>query len=199
MIKKRVKLNVLGITFSQVQAGAYALMLEEDHGSRRIPVIIGTPEAQSIAIYLENLNPPRPLTHDLFVSFMEASGIHLEEVLIHKFQDGVFFSDMIFSGKEKVTLDARASDAVAIALRCDAPIYTTKDVINKAGVVADDSDYEDFLDDLPAFDSPRRSSIAGNKTKEELQSKLENAIAAEDYETASSIRDEMNKRFLKRK
>lgn len=193
MTKKRVKLQVLGITFSQIQTGAYALILEEKQGFRRIPVIIGTPEAQSIAIYLEGLNPPRPLTHDTFISFMNAFDIRLEEVFIHRFEDGVFFSDMIFTGGKKVSLDARTSDAIAIALRYGAPIYTTKDIILAAGVIMNDSEY-DFPDEVS-----KRSPTAENKTKEELQSHLENAIAAEDYETASRIRDEMNKRFLKRK
>ncbi|MDR2627578.1 MAG: bifunctional nuclease family protein [Dysgonamonadaceae bacterium] len=195
MTKKRVKLQVLGITFSQIQTGAYALILEEEEGQslRRIPIIIGTPEAQSIAIHLEGLNPPRPLTHDTFISFMNAFNIRLEEVFIHKFEDGVFFSDMLFTGGKKVSLDARTSDAIAIALRCGAPIYTTKDIILSAGVVMDDSEY-DFPDDVS-----KRSPVVDNKTKEELQSRLENAIATEDYETASRIKEEINKRFLKRK
>src|SRR5665647_2349534 len=114
----KVKLNVLGISYSQTQSGAYALILTEENGDRRIPIIVGGFEAQSIAIELEGLKPPRPLTHDLFMSFAKVFGINLQEVVIYKLEEGVFFSQLLCeNGKEKITLDARTSDAIALALR----------------------------------------------------------------------------------
>ncbi|MDR1119401.1 MAG: bifunctional nuclease family protein [Dysgonamonadaceae bacterium] len=196
MAKKRVKLSVIGITFSQIQAGAYALILEEEGGARRIPIIIGTPEAQSIAIRLEGLHPPRPLTHDIFISFMQSFDIQLKEVFIHKFEDGVFFSNMLFVGEKKVVLDARTSDAISIAIRYDAPIYTTEDIVLEAGIVMEDAEY-DISEDVYTFDSQKKVKSLEDKTKEELQSHLNEAIAAEDYEAASRIRDEMSRRFSK--
>lgn len=188
----RIKVEVLGITFSQVQAGAYALILGEDSGSRRIPVIIGTPEAQSIAIFLEGLHPPRPLTHDMFVSFMKMYDIELEEVFIYKFEEGVFFSEIHFNGNKKVTLDARTSDAIALAIRCKAPIYTTPEIIEEAGVLLEESELDVQDDEVYPFD--HETPDYEEKTLEELQAYLDEAIIAEDYETASKIRDEMKKR-----
>ncbi len=193
MQSSHIKLNVLGITYSQIQAGAYALILGEESGPRRIPVIIGTPEAQSIAIFLEGLHPPRPLTHDMFVSFMDLYDIRMEEVFIYKFEEGVFFSEIRFTGDREVKLDARTSDAIALAIRCNAPIYTTEEIVREAGVMLEESDYEVTDDEVPT-DDLGEESILENKTLEELQSYLEDAVAAEDYEAASRIRDEMNKR-----
>lgn len=195
MASSRLKLNVLGITFSQIQAGAYALILGEESGTRRIPVIIGTPEAQSIAIFLEGLHPPRPLTHDMFVSFMKTFDIILEEVFIFKFEEGVFFSEISFiQGERKVLIDARTSDAIALAIRCNAPIYTTEEIMKEAGVMLEDAEYEIQDDEVHPFE-PVNDFQLENKSLKELQSYLDDAIAAEDYEAASRIRDEMNRRF----
>lgn len=122
-----IKLSILGISFSQVQAGAYALIFAEENGIRRLPIVIGTPEAQSIAIVMEGITPPRPLSHDLICSIFKELGIQLIEVVIHKFEDGAFFSELLLeqNGKE-YRIDSRTSDAVAIAIRTGSPIYTTR-------------------------------------------------------------------------
>lgn len=188
----RIKLEVLGITFSQIQAGAYALILGEESGSRRIPVIIGTPEAQSIAIFLEGLHPPRPLTHDMFVTFMKRFDVELKEVVIYKFEEGVFFSEIHFEGSKSVVIDARTSDAIALAIRCKAPIYTTPEIMTEAGVMMEESEFETPDDDIYPFEHGDQNYE--EKTMEELQSQLDDAIIAEDYEAASKIRDEIKKR-----
>lgn len=189
----RVKLNVLGITFSQIQAGAYALILGEESGQRRIPVIIGTPEAQSIAIFLEGLKPPRPLTHDMFVTFMDVFEIAVEDVFIYKFEEGVFFSEIHFrQGEKRVKIDARTSDAIALGIRSKAPIYTTEEIMKEASVMLEETEFDIQEEEIHPFD--HESPSLENKTLEELQAYLDDAIIAEDYELASKIRDEMKKR-----
>ena len=132
----KIKLNVLGISYSQTQSGAYALVLAEEEGSRRIPIIVGGFEAQAIAIELEGLQPPRPLTHDLFKNFAGSYGIQLIEVNIHKLEEGVFFANVLFdNGDRQMVLDARTSDAIALALRFKCPIYTTDEIVDKAGII----------------------------------------------------------------
>ena len=134
----KIKLNVLGISYSQTQSGAYALVLSEEDGNRRIPIIVGGFEAQAIAIELEGLAPPRPLTHDLFKNFAESYSIKIIEVNIHKLEDGVFFANILCdNGGQRITLDARTSDAIALALRFSCPIYTTETIVEKAGIVLD--------------------------------------------------------------
>ncbi len=189
MEEKKIKLNVLGITFSQIQAGAYALVLAEDEGLRRVPIIIGTPEAQSIAIFLEGLHPPRPLTHDLFITFAKALHIELQEVNIYKFEDGVFYSELLFRNKnEIVRIDSRTSDAIALALRTQSPIYTTENIMKEASIIMDEeTDEEEGADDATEDNNENRSI-------EELQSSLDNAIRMEDYEKASHIRDLIQKK-----
>ena len=124
---KRVKLKVLGISYSQTQSGAYALILVEENGNRRIPIIIGGFEAQAIVIKIENLEPPRPLTHDLFKSFADEFNISMVEVVIHKLEEGVFYSRLLCNnGDKELSIDSRTSDAVALALRFDCPIYIAK-------------------------------------------------------------------------
>jgi len=133
---KRVKLKVLGISYSQTQSGAYALVLVEENGERRIPIIIGGFEAQSIVIKLENLNPPRPLTHDLLKSFADSFGITVFEVYIDRLEEGVFYSKLTCSnGEKEFSIDSRTSDAVALALRFNCPIFTTEDIIERAGII----------------------------------------------------------------
>ncbi len=134
----KIKLNVLGISYSQTQSGAYALVLSEEEGNRRIPIIVGGFEAQAIAIELEGLAPPRPLTHDLFKNFAESYGITIIEVNIHKLEDGVFFANIhCDNGGQRMILDARTSDAIALALRFSCPIYSTDEIVEKAGIVLD--------------------------------------------------------------
>lgn len=172
----RIKLKVLGLTYSQVQKGAYALVLAEENGPRRIPVVIGVSEAQSIAISLEGIVPPRPITHDLFVSFSHGFGIRLKEVCIYKFENGVFSSEMLFDdGTREIRIDARTSDAIAIALRTRSDIYVMQNIIDEAGFV-----YEE--------------KSLSNCSRKELKERLEKAIASEAYEEAARIQDELNKR-----
>ena len=143
----RIKLKVLGLTYSQVQKGAYALVLAEENGPRRIPVVIGVSEAQSIAISLEGIVPPRPITHDLFVSFSHGFGIRLKEVCIYKFENGVFSSEMLFDdGTREIRIDARTSDAIAIALRTRSDIYVMQDIIDEAGFVYEENEGKEVVE-----------------------------------------------------
>ncbi len=204
-----IKLNVLGISYSQTQSGAYALILTEENGDRRIPIIVGGFEAQSIAIELEGLKPPRPLTHDLFLSFARAFGISVSEVIIYKLEEGIFYSQLLCdNGLEKFTLDARTSDAIALALRFKCVIYTTEEIISKAGIVLDfDRDVvspSEEEGDIEAEKTPEpfinpKSKIAqfDDLSDTDLKKKLSEAVAREDYEMASLIRDEIKRRNKK--
>jgi len=139
-VTKKVKLSILGISFSQVQAGAYALIFAEENGIRRLPIVIGTPEAQSIAIVMENIKPPRPLSHDLIYTIFQKLDIELKEVFIYKFEEGAFFSELLLlqNGRE-YRIDSRTSDAVAIALRTHSPIYTTEEIMQNMAIVFDEN------------------------------------------------------------
>lgn len=186
-----VELKILGITFSQVQTGAYALLLVENNGNRRVPIIIGTPEAQSIAIYLEGLNPPRPLTHDLFISFAEAMEVKLKQVNIYRYDDGIFYSELIFDNGEKtIRLDSRTSDAIALAIRTNAKIFTTENIMKEVSVLMAE---EDILGSLENTGKKNVFSFE-SMTLEELENALKEAISSEDYEKASFIRDLMHKK-----
>jgi bifunctional DNase/RNase len=204
---EKIKLNVLGISYSQTQSGAYALVLSEEEGNRRIPIIVGGFEAQAIAIELEGLTPPRPLTHDLFKKFSDSYGIHLLEVNIHKLDEGVFFANILCdNGDRKITLDARTSDAIALALRFHCPIYTTEEIIDKAGIVLDfekGTGLEPSLEtEIPeeVMEKPekkvKRTIYPGlsDNSIEELNALLAEAVANEDYEKASEVRDEIKRR-----
>ncbi|GHT74065.1 hypothetical protein AGMMS50262_06290 [Bacteroidia bacterium] len=186
-----VQLKILGITFSQVQAGAYALILTEENGKRRIPIIIGTPEAQSIAIFLEGLTPPRPLTHDLFITFAQALNAELKQVNIYKYEDGVFYSEILFTKDNKnIYIDARTSDAIALAIRNYAPIYITEAIMNDVSILMTD---DDFLEEIPQ-QSEKKAVSFESMTPEELQQSLNDAITSENYEQASHIRDIIKKK-----
>ena len=207
-MEKKIKLRVQGLTNSQVQSGAYALILAEEDGNRRIPVIVGTPEAQSIAIALEYITPPRPLTHDLFVSFATAFDIKLKEVYIYKFEEGIFYSELLFTdGKREVPVDSRTSDAIAIALRAKCDIYVSESIMIEAGVVLDedvednaDEDFEDDDDDLMAMDPDEIKDDEALKRwlglidDEELNKRLEEAVQNENYEHAKMYQDEIRRR-----
>ncbi|MEX0986788.1 MAG: bifunctional nuclease domain-containing protein [Bacteroidales bacterium] len=203
----KIKLNVLGISYSQTQSGAYALVLAEEEGARRIPIIVGGFEAQAIAIELEGLNPPRPLTHDLFKKFSDSFGIRLVEVNIHKLEEGVFFANVLFdNGDRMITLDARTSDAIALALRFKCPIYTTEEIVDKAGIVLDFDSVKDVDDETveqgPQVEDesdfkipePRKRTDLSGQALEALKKMLEKAVLNEDYEKASEIRDEIKRR-----
>lgn len=195
----KIKLNVLGISYSQTQTGAYALVLTEEKGERRIPIIIGGFEAQSIAIQLEGLKPPRPLTHDLFHNFALTFDINLKEVIIYKLEEGVFYSKLICNnGGEDVNIDARTSDAVALALRFKCPIYTTEEILSKSGIVIDLEQDKDSGEMKSEKKTQRTAKGSSQKYKDmdvqELEDLLEEAVKNEEYEKASAIRDEINRR-----
>ncbi|WP_034043111.1 bifunctional nuclease family protein [Wocania ichthyoenteri] len=202
-----VKLNIKGISYSQTQNGAYALILNEVDGDRKLPIVIGAFEAQSIAIALEKeIRPPRPLTHDLFKNFADRFDIVVKQVIIHKLVDGVFYSSLICErDKIEEIIDARTSDAIALALRFDAPIFTYKNILDKAGIylkVNPKKDEEDELQDSILVDDLIANELEPNaprenykgKTLEELHNLLDEAVSNEDYEAAAHIRDEISKR-----
>ncbi|MFD2542459.1 bifunctional nuclease domain-containing protein [Lacinutrix gracilariae] len=201
-----VKLNIKGISYSQTQNGAYALILNEVDGDRKLPIVIGAFEAQSIAIALEKeISPPRPLTHDLFKNFADRFDIVVKQVIIHKLVDGVFYSSLICErDKIEEIIDARTSDAIALALRFHAPIFTYKNILDKAGIYLkvnpekEDTNKEEdiLLDALVAeeLETASPSETFASKTIEELNRLLEEAVANEDYEKAAHIRDEISKR-----
>ena len=196
---KRVKLIVMGISYSQTQSGAYALILIEENGDRRIPIIIGGFEAQAIVIKLENLDPPRPLTHDLFKKFADEFNISVIEVMIYKLEEGVFFSKLVCNnGEKEYSIDSRTSDAVALALRFGCPIYITEEILNKAGITVNPSDSEiSSVNEVETFFEPDKTKY-DTYSDEELYKMIDEAIKTEDYERAASVRDEIEKRRKKK-
>lgn len=199
----KIKLNVLGISYSQTQSGAYALVLTEEKGDRRIPIIVGGFEAQSIAIQLEGLKPPRPLTHDLFMNFAKSFNINLLEVNIYKLEEGVFYSKLLCdNGDRKISIDTRTSDAIALALRFKCPIYTTGEIMERAGIVLEFGSEEKpstFSGESTISDTtPGTGSAASEEykdlTTQELNEMLKEAVGKENYERASMIRDELKRR-----
>ena len=196
---KRVKLKVLGISYSQTQSGAYALLLIEEGGERRIPIIIGGFEAQAIVIKLENLDPPRPLTHDLFKKVADKFDISVIEVMIHKLEEGVFFSKLVCNnGVKEFSIDSRTSDAVAIALRFDCPIFITEEILEKAGIYINPTDSETGLSNETDTVFQSESSKYESYTEDELYKMIDEAVKTEDYERAASLRDEIEKRKRKK-
>lgn len=192
----KIRLNILGLSVSQTQSGAYALVLAEENGDRRIPIIIGPVEAQAIAIQLEGLKPPRPLTHDLIKNIALAFDIALLEVTIHKLEEGIFYSELLceMDGKE-IRIDSRTSDAVALALRFRCPIFTSEEILKKAGIVLEiedeNSPVRSFVDENK---EGSETSSFGHYSLSELNEMLDDAIKNEDYEKASVIRDELKRR-----
>ncbi|MBI6119457.1 bifunctional nuclease family protein [Salegentibacter maritimus] len=204
-----VRLNIKGISYSQTQNGAYALILSEVNGERKLPIVIGAFEAQSIAIALEKeIKPPRPLTHDLFKNFADRFEITVKQVIIHKLVDGVFYSSLICErDKIEEIVDARTSDAIALALRFDAPIFTYKNILDKAGIflkgeeeeqkTASEKQEEDIIsEELLPDDIDIKSDDTDYKklSLDELKNMLSQAVNNEDYEKAARIRDEISKR-----
>ncbi len=206
-----VRLTIKGISYSQTQNGAYALLLSELDGERQLPIVIGAFEAQSIAIALEkDIKPPRPLTHDLFKTFAERFDIQVKQVIIHKLVDGVFYSSLICErDKIEEIIDARTSDAIALALRFNAPIFTYENILDKAGIYlkpeqqtpeekstsADfifDEDQEDAVEEQSSASKPKGDFT--HKSITQLEKELEEAVKKEDYEKAARLRDEISKR-----
>ncbi len=203
-----VKLSIKGISYSQTQNGAYALILNEVDGDRKLPIVIGAFEAQSIAIALEKeIKPPRPLTHDLFKNFAERFDIVVKQIIIHKLVDGVFYSSIICErDKIEEIIDARTSDAIALALRFNAPIFTYKNILDKAGIYLKNNlldndrssqEIDDVLSNPDTFgieDKAASGSIYSKNSMTELTDLLDAAVEKEDYREAAKIRDEISKR-----
>ena len=195
-----IELLINGISYSQTQNGAYALILSEIEGERKLPIVIGTNEAQSIAIAIEKeIKPPRPLTHDLFKNFCVRFDIKIKKVIIHKLIDGVFYSSVICErdGIEEI-IDSRSSDAIALAIRFEAPIYTYENILEKAGVVIKLEKEIDEKSLLKELFSDQKSEVENSelkvKTTKELEELLKIAVQNENYESAAKIRDEISNR-----
>lgn len=201
---KKVEIEIAGLSYSHTQSGAYALVFNETNGNRRLPIIIGGTEAQAIAIELEGMTPSRPLTHDLFKSFAEEFQFTVEEVIIYNLIEGIFFAKLVCKNKEgnTVEIDSRTSDAVAIAVRFNSPIFTYEFILTSAGIILEDEDGEDFekMDNKasePTTESPieiEKVNPESKKSIQELEDELNQAIEDEDYEKASKLRDTINNR-----
>jgi bifunctional DNase/RNase len=201
-----VRLDIKGISYSQTQTGAYALVLKEVEGARTLPIIIGAFEAQAIAIALEkDIKPPRPLTHDLFKTFADRFQVKVKQVIIHKLVDGVFFSSLICErDKIEEIIDARTSDAIALAVRFNAPIFTYQNILDKAGIFLKTKDEidkrtEEDIEELEEILNPLEAILSDDdtfltKSIDDLNKMMEQAVADEDYELAARIRDEIEKR-----
>jgi len=201
---KTVQLNIIGLTYSQSQSNAYALLLGEEDGPRRLPIVIGAFEAQSIAIALEKeLMPPRPLTHDLFTSMALSFNIYLKEVMIHKLKEGIFYSYLVCEQEGEIKqIDSRTSDAVALALRFNCSIYTYETILDQAGVILEEDttvhppQLETSIELHPELEEPKKpkSSSFARLSEIALTKRLNQALEKEDYELAALIRDELNRR-----
>jgi bifunctional DNase/RNase len=203
---KKIRLDIIGLSYSQTQSGAYALILNESKGKRRLPIIIGGFEAQAIAIEMENMKPSRPLTHDLFKNFADTFEIVLKEVIIYNLVEGIFYAKLICSrDNNEVEIDARTSDAIALAVRFNCPIYTYEFILNSAGIIMEEeaaakaegaaaAPIEAGKEKKEAKASPKEEEDVKKKSLEELKEMLQKALAREDYERASKIRDEINRR-----
>ncbi len=198
---KKIKLDIVGLSYSQTQSGAYALVLGEVSGRRRLPIIIGGFEAQAIAIEIEKMSPSRPLTHDLFKSLTIHFNVVIEEVIIYNLVDGIFFAKLICNdGKKTAEIDARTSDAIALAVRYQCPIYTYEFILASAGIMIEGTDFA-FLENIEPSDDSEKVNIDSafkggyaNYTEAELREMLDKALAEENYEKAARIRDELSKR-----
>jgi bifunctional DNase/RNase len=204
---EKIKLEIIGLSYSQTQSGAYALVLGESNGKRRLPIIIGGFEAQSIAIELERMTPSRPLTHDLFKTLADNFEINVVEVLIYNLVEGIFYAKIVCEHNGKIEeIDARTSDAIALAVRFKCPVYTYEFILASAGIILDESqekeltDEEDEDEDEFGYEESVGEEPAEKKTSlgtlsvQELEKRLQQAIDDEDYERASKIRDEISNR-----
>ena len=193
----KIRVTVLGISYSHLQQGAYLLLLAEENGSRRVPVVVGKSEAQSIAIRMEKLAPPRPMTHDLMVNITEHFGVGYEEVYIYRFDNGIFYSTLAMTdGVKRVEIDARTSDAIAIAMRTHIPIYMSREVLQQAGFEAADLGMEEK--NFPQEAEPEATDDVDyeHMSDAELEQRKAQAVAVEAYEEAAMIQQILNKRKL---
>ncbi len=196
-MEEKIKLEISGLSYSQTQTGAYALVLSETKGKRSLPIIIGSFEAQAIAIELEDMKPSRPLTHDVFKNFAAAFGIMLEEVAIYNLLEGVFYAKLICIGPngEKIEIDARTSDAIALAVRFKCPVYTFEFILKNAGVIIDEDAEIKTQEDVGAVELAEvNKNPLVSKTADQLEEMLRDAIESEDYELATRLRDELTAR-----
>jgi bifunctional DNase/RNase len=195
MDEKKIELEIVGLSYSQTQTGAYALVLGEKEGKRRLPIIIGNFEAQAIAIEMENMTPQRPLTHDLFKSVADEFDLSLREVVIYNLVEGIFYAKLIIEKDfQTVEVDARSSDAIALAIRFKCPIYAKEFIVSRAGMLLEDEGEEGESDTPEVVQSAEPQNPFSGKSVSELESELDQAINEEDYELASKIRDELNRR-----
>lgn len=191
----KVKLEIVGLSYSQTQSGAYALVLAESGGKRRLPIIIGGFEAQAIAIELEKMVPTRPLTHDLFKNFAQTFEIVVKEIVIYNLIEGIFYSKLICEKDGIISeIDARTSDAIAIGVRFNCPVYTFENILASAGILLDDESLEQDDFDFDENESDEPSTSMKSISISELENQLNDAINNEDYELASKLRDEINRR-----
>ncbi len=193
---QKIKLDITGIQYSQTQSGSYVLTLLEAGGKRKLPILIGGFEAQSIAVELEKMVPNRPLTHDLIKSFCKSFGVNVKEILIYKFLEGVFYAKIICEKEGMITeIDSRTSDAIAVGVRFNSPIYTYAEVLDEVDSSDGSEDEEDemFEEDIEEGLTNEESELK-NASKDELNHRLQEAIDNEAYELASKIRDELNRR-----
>lgn len=199
---KKIKLEILGLSSSQSQTGSFALVLGEAEGNRRLPIIIGMFEAQAIAIEIEKIIPNRPMTHDLFKSFANAFHFHVDEIVISDLKEGVFFAKIVCTdGLKKSEVDARPSDAIAVGLRFDAPIFTFENILAEAGIVLTDEEEDEEKTEAKAEkkvkvkkETAKKSDDYKSYSVDKLNELLKDAIDKEDYERAAKIRDELGKR-----
>ena len=192
-MKDKIKLKVLGLSYSQIQTGAYALILSHVEGRYRIPIVIGPSEAQSIAIKMEGITPPRPLSHDLIVAIIRAFGVALTEVFIYKFEDGIFYSELhLEDGERQIVLDARTSDAIAIAMRTKTPIYTTAEILENTGIQIEITADDNYHISKPNDEQEPLFPKLENYTIEELERSLTRMIELEKYEEAAQITKILN-------
>ena len=191
---EKIRLEIVGLSYSQSQSGAYALILEESEGKRRLPIIIGSYEAQAIAVELEKMTPTRPLTHDLFKTFATEFGITVIEVIIYNLQEGIFYAKLICQMGEGdiAEIDARTSDAIALAVRFKCPVYTFEFILTSIGFSREDEG--DNMEETPEEISPEENESLSDKSLSELKKLLAEAESEEKYEIAAKIRDELNKR-----
>jgi uncharacterized protein len=189
---QKIELTILGLSYSQTQTNSYALILGEMNGKRRLPIVIGHFEAQAIALELEKMKPSRPLTHDLFKNFADSFGITIDEVIINKFQEGIFYALLVCNDGIKIhQIDSRTSDAIALAIRFGCPIYTYENIMAHAGITYEEEDSE--ISPLPTTQEETENEFTA-LSSEELQEELQKAVDHEDYERASLIRDEIKRR-----
>lgn len=201
----KIELEIVALSHSITQSHSYAVVLGESKGVRRLPIVIGGFEAQAIAVALEKMNPSRPLTHDLMRNLFETFNIELQEIVINNLKDGIFYSQLVcFDGKNTVVIDSRTSDALALAVRFNCPIFTYESILDTAGIIMEDPDLETGEDEAAREEvvspaAPEEAEVADSSditklSKKELNALLKKSLEKEDYEKAARIRDEIEKR-----